>query len=601
MFRGARNPWRARERRTSEAVFGGMAKKRRERGNRMRRSRRLRSRTARVIREEAPDESPGALLGKYIITYGEKKEPYKYQRWDVPGGRLCTSDPDEVFRARVEPYSLDSIVTAAAALTRTRDRDESDFVEQLRGAGATRATFHPYIIRRVVTRAITERELPDTATEKMGARAFQSAETVLMDIGSVADRIADEADPLDLWAMAMRVFQHQYHDQLGYRAYVRELWLSFRVVERASELGVDLEEAYRRRLGLTYSELAMLSVAAYASVIGENSAGVLDRESWLSPRSAFSVRPEAVPAFFNVVALDYAGVKEWARHPAVSQEGFEEYALSPLVRWPLIKRDDGRYVAPVARDLLVRPTRGFPIDVREVVRSQDEQEVVKRAMSSVYEEYVERLLRAASPRATVHRGADVLPDGQRNCDFVVVEGELITLVEAKAVHIRLRADMTKDFGLLRSEFAEKGLGKGLAQINESARAIRAGATGFPRRSLLSGLLVVRGEQVFLNSREMRSLMEELAMAVAGRGVFVKYQVTNDEGLDLLTVAAAAQGGLGTLLRDKLKNPVEFGQDFEDFAARRLGDGGPPLPLHEEYRAMVRTLLTELGVPPDQFG
>ena len=74
------------------------------------------------------------------------------------------------------------------------------------------------------------------------------------------------------------------------------------------------------------------------------------------------------------------------------------------------------------------------------------------------------------PQATIHRGADVLPNDQLNCDFVCDEGKLVTLVEAKAVHIRLKADMTKDFGLLRGEFAEKGLGKRLAQLNESARA-----------------------------------------------------------------------------------------------------------------------------------
>ncbi|MCY4639600.1 MAG: hypothetical protein OXC94_04590 [Chloroflexi bacterium] len=540
----------------------------------------------------------GTLLGKHVITYGEKKEPYKLQRWDVPGGRLLTCDPGKVFEARVEPYSLDSIANAAAVITRIRARDENAFVGQLRDAGVTPATFHPHTIRRVVTQAIAGRELPDTATGTMASQAFLSAERVLMDIISVADRLPAGADPRDRWSMAMRLLQHQYVDHLGYGAYVRELWLNLRVVERAAELCVDLEDAYRRRFGLTYSEFAMLSFAAYATVIGDDSTGVLDSETWLSPRSAFSVRPEALSAFFEVASSDYAAVKVWARDPAVSEAGFEGYALSPLVHWPLIKRTDGRYVAPVARDLLVRPTRGFPIDVREAVQSESQREVVKRAMSEVYEDYVERLLRAASPQARVFRGAEILPEGRLNCDFVVVDGRLVTLVEVKAVHIRLKADMTKDFELLRSEFAGKGLGKGLAQISESARAIREGATDIPRNSILTGLLVVRGEQVFLNSTEMRILMEELASEHADRPVFVKYQVANDEGLSMLATAAAERGGLGTLLRDKVKNPVEFEEDFEEFASRRLdGDGSPP-PLHDEFHGAVRTLLVTLGVPPD---
>ena len=508
-----------------------------------RRLQRLRGQSTRAIRATAPKESVGTLLGKHIVTYGEKKEPYKLQRWDVPGGSLLTSDPRRVFEARVEPYSLESIANAAAAITRIRVRDEKAFVGQLREAGVTPATFHPHIIRRVVTQAIAGRELPDAATGTMGAQAFQSAERVLMDIIAVADRLPDDADPRDRWSMAMRVLQHQYVDHLGYGAYVRELWLNLRVVERAAELGVDLEDAYRKRFGLTYSEFAMLSFAAYATVIGDNSTGVLDSETWLSPRSAFSIRPEALSAFLEVASSNYAVVKDWARDSAVAETGFEEYALSPLVHWPLIKRADGRYVAPVARDLLVRPTRGFPIDVREAVQSENQREVVKRAMSEEYEDYVERLLRAASPQARVCRGADILPEGRLNCDFVMVEGKLVTLVEVKAVHIRLKADMTKEFELLRSEFAEKGLGKGLAQISESARAIREGATDIPKSSILTGLLVVRGEQVFLNSTEMRLLMEELASVHADGPVFVKYQVANDEGLSMLATVAAERGGL----------------------------------------------------------
>ena len=532
--------------------------------------------------------------------YGERTEPFKRQRWPVPGGSLITSDPAEVFRARVEPFSLDSIVNAAATITRIRDRDESGFVDLLHDAGDTRATFHPSIVRRVVTRAIAERELPDTAERSITAAEFRSAEAVLMDIGAAADRLPGDADPLDMWSALMRIVQHSAHDQLGYMAYVRELWLNRRVVARASALGVDLEEAYRTEFGLTYSELAVLSMAAYAEVISENSNGVLDRDRW-DLGTALSIDSEAVAAFFDSGSLDYARFKAWATDSGVVEEGFEAYALSPVVRWPLIERRDGHYVAPVARDLLQRPTRGFPIDVRKAVQSEHEYELVKQAMSSTYEDYVEELLRVALPQAIVHRGRDVLPTDRLNCDFVCVENRLVTLVEVKAVHVRLKTDMTKDFGLMREEFNEKGIGKGLAQLAESARAIRDRATSFPKNSILTGLLVVRGEQVFLNSREVRSLIQELAEGETGRRIPVKYQVLNDEGLTLLGQVAAAHGGLGKIVREKLDDSAECQKDFEDFAAQRLGAGSSPLPLREQYRAEVRTLRTEFGIPADRFG
>ena len=53
------------------------------------------------------------------------------------------------------------------------------------------ATFHRTIVKRVVTRAILARELPDTAASVMLSEAFRSSEQVLMDVGS-GWRPADE-------------------------------------------------------------------------------------------------------------------------------------------------------------------------------------------------------------------------------------------------------------------------------------------------------------------------------------------------------------------------------------------------------------------------
>lgn len=573
-----------------------MASKKRKRRRGRGRPKRKSERSARA---PIPADAAGEILGKHVIVYGERENPYKLQRWRVPGGSLVTSDPAEVFRARVAPFSLDSIVNAAATITRIRGGDESGFVEMLHDAGNTRATFHPSIVRRVVTRAIVERELPDTAKRTITASQFRSAEEVLMDIGAAADQLPDDPDPLDMWSALMRIVQHSNHDQLGYGTYVRELWLNRQVVARASECAVDLEDAYRRKFGLTYSELAVLSFAAYAEVMSEESTGVLDKDRWAAGE-ALSMDADTISTFFDAVSLDYGGFKQWATNPNVVEEGFEAYALSPVIRWPLIERSDGRYVAPVARDLLERPTRGFPIDIQQLVECSDDADIVKRAMSSTYEDYVEELLCTALPEATIYRGCDVLPKDGLNCDFVCVEGKLVTLVEVKAVHVALKADMTKDFDLLRKEFDKRGIGKGLAQLSESARAIRDRATRFPKNAILTGLLVVRGEQVFLNSREVRSLIEELAAAEVECRFPVKYQVLNDEGLTVLGRIAAAEGGLGKTVRKKLDSPTDLQKDFEDFAAQRLSADSPPPPLHEQHRAGVRALLTEFGVPADRF-
>ena len=110
-------------------------KRQRSRGRGRRRPKRRSERPPRSARTGVARDSSGEILGKQIIVYGERKEPFSHQRWAVPGGSLVTSDPAEVFRARVEPFSLDSIVNAAATITRIRDRDESGFVELLHEKG----------------------------------------------------------------------------------------------------------------------------------------------------------------------------------------------------------------------------------------------------------------------------------------------------------------------------------------------------------------------------------------------------------------------------------------------------------------------------------
>ena len=558
-----------------------------------------RGRPSEGMRTRSGSDFAGSLLGKQIIVYGEKLHPRKPQRWRVPGGSLYTDTPAEVFRARVAPFSLDSIVIAAATLTGMRARDELRFVTTMRDAGGTRAWFHPTIVRRLVTQAIADRVLPDTADLVISADAFLGAEQALMDMISAADQFGDSNDVGDVWASAMRAAQHNARNHLGLDTWARELWLNRSVIERASALNIDLDQAYHNKFGITYSEMAILTMMAYIDITNANSHGFLHGDHWPWGLEV-SGDPAIVNGFFKAMSLDYPRFQKLAADPMVGEDGFESYALSPLVRWPLVKLSDGRYVAPVVEDLLVRPTRGFAVDVQQAIDCPAQANAVQAEISSVYEEYVENLLRFALPKTTIHRGKDVLPTTGLNCDFVCVEGKLITLVEVKGGHIPLKADMTKDYDLLRREYDKRGIVKGLDQLNESARAIRERTTDFAKNSILTGLLVVRGDQVFMNSSQVRSLIDDPSDAATKRRRFLKHQIVNDEGLARLVDLAAVRGGLGVVLRKKLASVVDAQADIEDYAWPLLrGDHVPP-PLHEQYRAAFVSLLTDFGIPVDQI-
>jgi len=178
-----------------------------------------------------------------------------------------------VFEARVNAFSLDSIVSMAAGLTRRFWKDRGAFDRDLRRAGLQpSAVFLPTLIRRLVTEAIVRRQLPDAVTPGITAEWFARAERVLQDATSASDYAL--LDALGPESTAMRSLQAQYHDQLNYDTFVRELWLGMDTVRRCAAAGVDLDRGFSETFGISYFELALLSFAAWSTVIEGN--GVID-------------------------------------------------------------------------------------------------------------------------------------------------------------------------------------------------------------------------------------------------------------------------------------------------------------------------------------
>lgn len=538
----------------------------------------------------APSPSDRGAVGSFggydVHVLGERPRPDLRQRWPIPHGTLETADPEEVFRARVEPFSLDSIVSLTAELTRQIWKDSAKFKEAVERAGRRPGTvFLPFLLRRLVTQAIAGRSLTDTAEEVVDVLGLAAAERILIDIAAVRDRQARSTG--DIGSVAMRLLQAQFHDQLGSESYMRELWLNLKTVEGCLAAGLDLDAVYKAHFGLTYQELAALCFAAHAHVTEGN--GVIDTNLWFDNR-VVDVGNEVVDAFFQLTVSDYQKFQEIARTAEYSEPGFEPYAFSPLISTPLIRRDSGTCVAPIARDLLERPTRGFTIDA---LRAIDAHEPKRRGTysdvsGSVYEDYVRSSLNEASGTGEVKRGTDVLSVDEMNCDFICVEPEGLTLVEAKAVRFRLKADMTKQHGPLMEEMKRTRLGHGLAQLQASADKIAEADTSVPTGLPLVGLLVVRGEEVLVNFTEFRSLLEQLAAEELGRPVTVSYQVTNDEGFSSLVRLCVTGQSLYEFLSRKIAEPRSKHEDLHNTINREI-EHLPSHPLQDEIHRAFENL------------
>jgi hypothetical protein len=482
--------------------------------------------------EPALDMTPaGSVAGYQLLPLGERPHPDRWQRWEIPDGIIETRDPLEVFKARAGAFALDSIISLTAGLTRLYWRDRSRFNEEVQVAGLEPGTvFFPFLLRRLATQAIAYRQLPDTETRVIDISWLARAERVLIDVAAVSDRQL-RGQP-EGGSLAMRLLQSQFHDQLDYQTYVRELWLNLATVERCSARGLDLEIAYRAFFGISYSELAALSFATWA-LVSEGDDGVVNRDIW-NKDNVVRIDAEVIDAFFTLCSRDYDQFQAEAGNSIYTEPGFEPYAFSPLIASPLVLRDSGTYVAPIARDLLERPTRGFPIDIlRAVEGSSTGVGIVSEVSGSVYEVYVLKSLQAVLGAGDVRRADEVIGSDTMNCDFMCVEPAGITLVEAKSTRLPLRAEMTKQRSLLTEELRRRRIGHGLAQLQASAERItRDGRTSYQDLPIL-GLLVIRGDLVPVNTPDFRSILEEIASGELGGPVTIPYVVTNDEGFSSL--------------------------------------------------------------------
>jgi hypothetical protein len=186
----------------------------------------------------------------------------------------------------------------------------------------------------------------------------------------------------------------------------------------------------------------------------------------------------------------------------------------------------------------------------------------------------------------VEHGSTLLPRKSKKCDWIWVNDNEVVLVEVKSVRFSFEASMTKQRSALKAQLSKTGgLADGLIQLNESARSIRAGATILPKRSYLSALMVVRGDQVGLNSPFVRDLLEEILRERGHLPIIVKYQLTNDLGFTYLVQLLASGVHLGKFLHKKMKHPMFLNDDMH-FAVLREKSVLPKHPLVDEHWIML---------------
>jgi hypothetical protein len=173
-------------------------------------------------------------------------------------------------------------------------------------------------------------------------------------------------------------------------------------------------------------------------------------------------------------ATDIDGFKQMAVGAPILP-GLERYTFNPLTARPLLRLDDGRFLAPVPQLIMHRLS---PIEqYYEGVGRLRWGEAFTRDLGELLEDYIGRQLKTL-PGVAVH--AEILYGGKRknekrSVDWIVVFDDLVLLVDAKATRLaaapRAGAEETKSR-------VSKALSYGFEQIDRTHQLILDGADGF---------------------------------------------------------------------------------------------------------------------------
>ena len=290
-----------------------------------------------------------------------------------------------------------------------------------------------------------------------------------------------------------------------------------------------------------------------------------------------NIPDDVVHSYWTHCASTYGEFKKRASSPGVSIPGYETYALSPTIKWPLVVGDDGLTRVPVASDLMHRPARGFEIDSWQAIGSDSVKKgLFDNARGRTFERYVGLTLSAMQGAGVVTPAGTLF--GGKHCDYVCREGKNVTLVEVKASWFGIDAGITKERDRLKQVLArEGGVADAVEQLDSSARAIRRGDSGVHKRANLIGLIVIDGHEVGLNAHVFRDLVEEILEERRASPLIIKYMIANADAFADVAARFRSGGSLYDFLRRRWDSPkqreydlhLEPGQVVGEFRAHPL--------------------------------
>jgi hypothetical protein len=300
------------------------------------------------------------------------------------------------FSRQVQQYDPVEVVLKCAATSRYMDKDNKTFDQE--PISDTVAGF-----RRIRYALVTHSGL--AAVVRVAIRNHPYARRKsgsAIDVMTLANNWNNVEDPF-LGSGIMTLVRVAY-EQFPYQEQLDELiprYLTIWTETKPANPRLDIQEAFKRKTGLSIVEFMKIGVAFYSCAIHQASFTREFIEGTQAEKLQPFLTPEKVDAFLMSVAADFPAFRRLCLQEEQEAPGAGKWVFNPLISRPVITLPDGRFCVPIPRLLIQRITKGIYYDLQESFSTPDYNPFLEW-FGHAFEEYGGIILRMALKHSTVH-------------------------------------------------------------------------------------------------------------------------------------------------------------------------------------------------------
>jgi len=357
----------------------------------------------------------------------------------------------------------------------------------------------------------------------------------------------------------------------------------------------DVDSAFRKLTGLSIREFILHGFAIWA-ICGNGEIPPVKEST--DPRTERLLPLEKQQKFRDIITADYMQFRECQAKKPI-KKGLEKQQFNCLHTYPLIRTQKSRkLVCPVPLLLIRRVTRGVYYQLQDAYsRGGRRNEFTQFFGKRLFEPYVGMHLRALATTAELIPEQDI--GSEKTCDWILVEGESLTLIECKALGLTFKSKALAETDDVADDLSKR-IVKAVKACERTRQAIQEGLVGLAHlKGKTTRNLIVFYDDIFLfNSPLYRELIESELQA-NGLGA-VPFQVCAIRELEY-AVPLLQNSGLGNFLDQKLADRDHATWDIGTLLGRLIEDGalktnGPNKILAEK----LDSLFAELTAQPNHL-